>query len=603
MQFDQEQKRQMALETLKKMPYSDLRETFEKHLSTMSPEVKPVTIKTWASDALYLYRKEGADQFWDAVESDDGILEHKIIAALKQHGGAESNIKFYCRGIMRFKAFARQWIDSEIVETISDNPANSLTSGQNQKRTDNKQTVSWIIPCNPKYYDVFGAFDNLKSIDWSQSASSISVGDTIYIYVGQPIQAIMFKTRVIAVNLTGEEIDYSDQDFNLTNQDSYSMKRSMRLVLERKYTRDDLSFDKLVKCGLKGNIQGPRRVNASIQELIDAVESEQASQISQQNGNTQNESHSKQDIKETTESTLRMLTAGDVNFNIESHKTQTSVRWKNVHTIIIYYRSDALRVGMKDTPAIHAIYDELSAKGYAYQRSTADPNSEPGKYFFFIDSEKIENALPLLIIAVQNDKLTGKSISASVPSSMSKQNIQPSVAQDENTIQIIKQLQSVAAFSHSADNQRIERKIDSLIGAIASMNIPQVNSERSEPEVISKSYRIEPTSGDSPILIIRSKPIITGLVFTLKIATVGFKTDPEQYRIFFSTSNCKQLSDPQEFAAVAGEEQTCRFMLKTSASEEKKIFLVVQGADAEEDEARQLIAFDVNMAFSADFDL
>ena len=89
----------------------------------------------------------------------------------------------------------------------------------------------------------------------------------------------------------------------------------------------------------------------------------------------------------------------------------------------------------------------------------------------------------------------------------------------------------------------------------------------------------------------------------MKIATVGFKTDPEQYRIFFSTSNCKQLSDPQEFAAVAGEEQTCRFMLKTSASEEKKIFLVVQGADAEEDEARQLIAFDVNMAFSADFDL
>ena len=135
------------------------------------------------------------------------------------------------------------------------------------------------------------------------------------------------------------------------------------------------------------------------------------------------------------------------------------------------------------------------------------------------------------------------------------------------------------------------------------MSIPQAISEHSEPDVFNKSYRIEPTSGDAPVLIIKSKPIITGLIFALKITTVGYKTDPERYRIFFATGNCKQLSEPQEFTAIVGEEQSCRFMLKTSASEEKNVFLVVQGSDAEEYEARQLIAFDVNMAFSADFDL
>ena len=434
------------------------------------------------------------------------------------------------------------------------------------------------------------------------------------------------------------------------------------------------------------------------------------------NNITQAENYSRQNIKEKTEATLRIITEGNSDFSIESHKTQTSVRWKSIYAMSIYYRTDALRIGVKDTPEIHAIYEELSAKGVAYQKSTADPYSEPGRYSFFVDSKSIEDALMLLIIAIQDDKLTGETISTSARFSAPEMNSWPATAQNSNprpdiqekqnsrriiiddreyiiygagasndgndyphmvdavtgitprgnqrgllrkylhahgietkddvtthwcckailslpdalsenaehiqqhfvgredrrkdpdehipnTDQLLKQLQSVAAFSHSADNQRIERKIDSLIGAIASMSIPQVNKERSEPAVISKSYRIETTSGDSPVLIIQSKPIITGLVFALKISTIGYKTDPEQYRIFFSTSNCKQLSDPQEFAAVAGEEQTCRFMLKTSASEEKKIFLVVQGADAEEDEARQLIAFDVNMAFSADFDL
>lgn len=37
----------------------------------------------------------------------------------------------------------------------------------------------WIIPCNIKSYDVIGAFQLLKSIDWKQSRNlkSAEVGD------------------------------------------------------------------------------------------------------------------------------------------------------------------------------------------------------------------------------------------------------------------------------------------------------------------------------------------------------------------------------------------------------------------------------------------
>ena len=30
----------------------------------------------------------------------------------------------------------------------------------------------WVIPCNPKYYDIIGAFDNLNVIEWSQSTNT-----------------------------------------------------------------------------------------------------------------------------------------------------------------------------------------------------------------------------------------------------------------------------------------------------------------------------------------------------------------------------------------------------------------------------------------------
>ena len=61
--------------------------------------------------------------------------------------------------------------------------------------------ASWIIPCNPKYYDVFGAFRTLNTVDWRQTAKSIEPGDIVYIYTGRPVQAIThaFKLKPMPV--------------------------------------------------------------------------------------------------------------------------------------------------------------------------------------------------------------------------------------------------------------------------------------------------------------------------------------------------------------------------------------------------------------------
>ena len=69
----------------------------------------------------------------------------------------------------------------------------------------------WIIPCNPKLYDIVGAFNNLDVIEWSQP-NNTAVGDTVYIYVGGSLKSIMNKCEVVAMDLYGnralDDIEY-----------------------------------------------------------------------------------------------------------------------------------------------------------------------------------------------------------------------------------------------------------------------------------------------------------------------------------------------------------------------------------------------------------
>lgn len=60
----------------------------------------------------------------------------------------------------------------------------TLLTFKREKIEERKKNMEqWIIPCNIKYYDVIGAFNELKCLDWKQSCKSINVGDEIYIYI------------------------------------------------------------------------------------------------------------------------------------------------------------------------------------------------------------------------------------------------------------------------------------------------------------------------------------------------------------------------------------------------------------------------------------
>ena len=128
--------------------------------------------------------------------------------------------------------------------------------------------AEWIIPCNLKYYDVIGAFNKLSCIDWKQSAKNISVGDIVYIYVGRPLMAIKFKCKVNKINLDSIEID--DSEFVIIGDNYMNYGNHMELELLVTYD-DQLNLAELKSHGLKGNVQGPRHMDAEIKSFIDTL--------------------------------------------------------------------------------------------------------------------------------------------------------------------------------------------------------------------------------------------------------------------------------------------------------------------------------------------
>ena len=135
------------------------------------------------------------------------------------------------------------------------------------------ECADWVIPCNLNYYDLFGACTHLPFIDWRQVANSIEEGDTVYIYAGKPVQAIVFKCSVLRTSIPLEEMDDSDKPFNQEENPEPNKPywRYMRLKPVGRFEQDQITLHKLHEAGMKGNTQGQRRVDACMLEVIQSA--------------------------------------------------------------------------------------------------------------------------------------------------------------------------------------------------------------------------------------------------------------------------------------------------------------------------------------------
>ena len=120
-------------------------------------------------------------------------------------------------------------------------------SGNAVKKPIRTETTSWLIPANPKYYDLEKAFAENDIILWKQS-NSVIVGDIIYIYLASPFSCVLYQCRAIEV-----DVPYEYDDGNL------HMKKAMRLQRLHTYDKSEFGRDHLLEHGIF-SVRGPRHV-------------------------------------------------------------------------------------------------------------------------------------------------------------------------------------------------------------------------------------------------------------------------------------------------------------------------------------------------------
>lgn len=138
----------------------------------------------------------------------------------------------------------------------------SLTSQKKAKKPAIRNT-EWIVPANPKFYDVDAAISESEddTFTWKQS-NNICVGDKVYLYVAAPVSAIKYQCKAVEVNIPYE---YSDENV--------SMDRVMRLQVLKRYDKVKIDFAMLKENGVNA-VRGPRSMPNGLKGRIEELYSE-----------------------------------------------------------------------------------------------------------------------------------------------------------------------------------------------------------------------------------------------------------------------------------------------------------------------------------------
>ncbi len=167
--------------------------------------------------------------------------ENKIKELLKRKG-------FYPSYHMNKK----DWITIILDDTVKDDEIMNYIIESHKNIEEIKE---WIIPANPKYYDIINCFNDTDTITWKQS-SNINVNDILYMYAASPYSRILYKCKAVEV-----DIPYEYKDENL------SMKKVMKIKLIKKYNEDEYNFNTLKKYGVNA-IRGPRFITKELSQIL-----------------------------------------------------------------------------------------------------------------------------------------------------------------------------------------------------------------------------------------------------------------------------------------------------------------------------------------------
>lgn len=131
-----------------------------------------------------------------------------------------------------------------------------LTTASREEKQRLRPPKEWLVPANPKYYDVERAFDSEKEILWKQGPG-IRKGDTVFLYVAAPVSAIRFRCKV-----TQTDIPYAHRDGQLT------IKTVMKIRLQKRYPPDRFPFEVLGREYGIFAVRGPRGIPEALSAAL-----------------------------------------------------------------------------------------------------------------------------------------------------------------------------------------------------------------------------------------------------------------------------------------------------------------------------------------------
>ena len=133
-----------------------------------------------------------------------------------------------------------------------------IATASARKKQKLRPPKEWIIPANPKYYDIVRAFDDTDVIDWKQGAG-IKKGDTVYMYVGAPVSAVLYKCRV------------TETDIPYEYKGEVNIKALMRIELQKRYAPEEFTFGRLNdEFGIFA-VRGPRGRPESLSSALNGI--------------------------------------------------------------------------------------------------------------------------------------------------------------------------------------------------------------------------------------------------------------------------------------------------------------------------------------------
>ena len=141
-----------------------------------------------------------------------------------------------------------RWVDESYLATAS--------AAQKKKMRPPKE---WLVPANPKYYDIQSAFERADEIVWKQGAG-IKRGDAVYMYVAVPVSAVLYKCAV-----TETDIPY------YRKEGPVPIPRLMKIRLLKRYPPGQFTFDVLGREYGIFAVRGPRGIPAGLSEALNAA--------------------------------------------------------------------------------------------------------------------------------------------------------------------------------------------------------------------------------------------------------------------------------------------------------------------------------------------